>query len=74
MSKRDEDKPALYLAAVITAVWVVSFCVDLFVATYEPPAAVMPLMLAAAGYLFGRGALPKHRNPPSHPPREEGPS
>lgn len=45
------------VAITITVVWVISFLVDLFNSNYDPPASVMPLMLATAGFLFGKNAI-----------------
>lgn len=66
MATEHENKITTGVAIVITMVWTASFVADLFIMGYEPPPSVMPLMLATAGYLFGKGALGgngKNRHP-----------
>ncbi|MGH9251232.1 MAG: hypothetical protein ACRD0W_17165 [Acidimicrobiales bacterium] len=41
-----------------------SFTVDLFVASYEPPSGVQALMIATAGFLFGSAALGRRNGRP----------
>lgn len=57
-------------ATLITAAWAVSFVLDAVVATYDPPAGMHTLMLAVAGWTFGRPVVEAARrhdkgNPPN---------
>jgi len=53
----DNDNLGFWLAIIITALWAISFFVDIVVKSYEANPSVHALMLLAAGYGF-RGALP----------------
>lgn len=43
----------LFLARVVTGVWVLSMMGDAAVQSYDPPATVHGLMMAVAGWAFG---------------------
>jgi hypothetical protein len=55
------------VASLITAAWTVSFALDIFIRDYDPHASITPLMLAAAGYLFGGEVASKIRKPEPKP-------
>lgn len=55
--KLTESTLAIVVACVITAVWVISFIVDLKVKAYDPPNGVQALMMLVAGWLFGGPAI-----------------
>jgi hypothetical protein len=57
------NRIAAWLAIVITAVWAISFLVDIVIKTYDPPASVHALMMLAAGAIFGEGLLKRNREP-----------
>jgi hypothetical protein len=59
VAKVDENKAPIYVAYIITAIWVISVVADLFVKEYDPPPGVLQLMLLVAGYLFTREILPR---------------
>lgn len=58
---------ALVAAVVILVAWAVSFTVDIWVATYDPPASVTPLALATVGWLFGGEVVAKLKRPEEAP-------
>lgn len=62
------NRLATRLAYVITLAWAVSFLVDIFVISYEPPASVHPLMMLVAGAVFGEGLIKARNGKP--PPKE----
>lgn len=68
------------ISYIITAVWVVSFFVDIVAKGYQPPPTVHALMMLVAGALFGDGLIrrrntgnqsPPTLNPPPNPKAEE---
>ena len=61
------DRLRLTFATVILLAWVISsFVLDPVFPDYDPPAALTPLMLLVAGYLFGPSITGR-----SHKAREE---
>lgn len=62
---------ALIAACVILVAWVISFAVDIWVETYDPPASVTPLALASVGFLFATETMAKLSRPPRPEPQPE---
>jgi hypothetical protein len=54
-------KLTVRVAYVILVAWAVSFVVDIFVPTYEPPPSVHALMVIVAGSLFGESVFRSRR-------------
>lgn len=51
----NRNRPALYLCALITTLWVASMVRGFVSSTYATPAVVNALMMMAAGWAFGKG-------------------
>jgi hypothetical protein len=51
----------IWVAAVITAAWAVSFVVDIVNPMYDPPPTVGSLMLIVAGAIFGSDVVKQVR-------------
>lgn len=66
----DDSRAVLtfWISVAITAVWIISFFVDIFVQGYEPPPSVHALMLIVAGALFSEGRFRKKNGAESPPP------
>ncbi len=47
-----QERAATAIAVVITIVWAISSIADIAMSTYEPPAAMHPIMLALVGSFF----------------------
>ena len=52
------NKAPLRLFYLIAVVWTVSVILDATWPSYEAPTSIHALMMLAAGWAFGRGALP----------------
>lgn len=50
-------RQAIIMTYVITAVWAISFLVDIMVKTYDPPPAIHAAMMVAAGGTFSQGVF-----------------
>jgi hypothetical protein len=50
---------ALLTAVLILVAWTISFLVDIWVETYDPPASITPLALASVGFLFATETMAK---------------
>lgn len=55
------ERLALVVASVITAVWAVSFLIDMFT-PYQQNPTITPLMLGVAGWLFGTDVMKRKTN------------
>lgn len=66
-TRTDNERIGVGLAIVITLAWIVSFLVDILVATYEPPYSVHLLMMTVAGTFFGGDLIKKRAAEESKP-------
>lgn len=76
MAKTETDwrgRLALLAAALILVAWLVSFTIDIWVETYDPPASVTPMAMAAVGFLFATETMAKLTQKPKPPEPEPRP-